>query len=452
MGTLSQCCCDCCITPEEMPWTEVTLKAPLQSCEPGFDPENPTYLTEQFERQGCCYVAVFDIGCFEETEVCQLWVKRSYNFEYDALFYRTQSDYIDPPDPLNPVNETDCPCIPFQSKHVEFNGKARVWWWASYDHVIVRVTVGKALTQCDGDAEPICRYFIAATYEYTIREKISPPYYYTKKDISCTGVYRDGICSYTNAWTIEDGVDSDTCPIEDNASWGFGTMDRWRFSRVKFYDTLPTGPISFTDADSLPRPCCGGETNCTFAQVPCGLNNTGVAEKCLPQLPQFVGEFDPVCYDTPDGSNFNGFGDAWGCPTLVTDKEPVTVFTESYYVYGPCEFVRVDNTPNCLQDYPGNDYFTLEDVSDGFVITMCGTLNSYCLGGDDPPFEELCEKEGTTGCCFRTSPTGLQAENCLDLRDSCQLDITNYSCSIVTTHYTAGNICLPVPTVTLEFA
>jgi hypothetical protein len=84
---------------------------------------------------------------------------------------------------------------------------------------------------------------------------------------------------------------------------------------------------------------------------------------------------------------------------------------------------------------------------------MCNTLNDYCLGGDDPPLEEFCEVEGSTGCCFKFDDNGMPiANNCIDLHEPCRLEISDLTCSITTSHFTAGDVCFPVPTVTLEFA
>jgi hypothetical protein len=336
------------------------------------------------------------------------------------------------------------------------NGKIRIFYLAEYELIRLRITVGKALTKCDEDAEPVCRFFVATTYYYSILEDISAPYVFTSFDISCTGVYRDGICSYTNAWTVEDGTDSDNCPDGLVIDPSTAELDIGSFTRIKFYDTLPTGEVSLTNADSLPNSCCTGKTNCTFVVVPCGLSDTAASDRCLPALPQFDGQFDDLCAGgtTEDGRN-GIFGDSVGCPSVAPDKRAIVVQTQAYFDDGPCNFVQdAQMVPGCFEEYPGFDYFVYDDPPCSLCdFTLCGTLSPFCLGGDDPPLQELCEVEGSTGCCFRVLPGGgLLAQNCIDLQGDCQRDINDFVCSITTDHFTAGDVCFPVPTVTLEFA
>jgi hypothetical protein len=78
VSKLSKCCCDCCITEEEMPWETVTLKAPYETCNGVSEP--PTYPSQPLVRQGCCYVAEFVLSCQEPTVVCELWARRNYSF------------------------------------------------------------------------------------------------------------------------------------------------------------------------------------------------------------------------------------------------------------------------------------------------------------------------------------------------------------------------------------
>ena len=453
MSKLSKCCCDCCITEEEMPWETVTLKAPYETCNGVTEP--PTYPSQPLVRQGCCYVAEFVLSCQEPTVVCELWARRNHSFSYTADFYKTQTDFINRTTPLTtPL----CDCIKYQTKQVSFDGKIRVYYVAQYEMSKLRITVGKALTKCDEDAEPVCRFFIATTYYYSILEDISNAYVYKKIDNACTGVYRNGICSYTNSWTEEDGTDSDNCPEGLVPDPFASENDVGSFTRIKFYDTLPTGEVSLTNADSLPNSCCTGKTNCTFVVVPCGLSDTASSDRCLPALPQFDGEFEPLCsgVDPTNPQNNNSFGDSTGCATVAPTKDGVTVLTQAYFIDGPCNFVQdAPFIPNCLQDYPGFDYLVFEKDPDGVlgIPSMCNTLNDYCLGGDDPPLEEFCEVEGSTGCCFKFDANGMPiANNCIDLQEPCRLEISDLACSITTSHFTAGDVCFPVPTVTLEFA
>jgi len=452
VSKLSKCCCDCCITEEEMPWETVTLKAPYETCNGVTEP--PTYPSQPLVRQGCCYVAEFELDCQTATNVCDLWARRNYSFSYTADFYKTQTDFINrTTPPTTPV----CDCIKYQTKQVSFDGKIRIYYLAQYDLIRLRITVGKALTKCDEDAEPVCRFFVATTYYYTILEDISNAYVYKKIDNACTGVYRNGICSYTNSWTEEEGTDSDNCPEGLVVNPATAELDIGSFTRIKFYDTLPTGEVSLTNADSLPNSCCTGKTNCTFVVVPCGLSDTASSDRCLPALPEFDGQFEDICYPGMQDDRSNpGFGDSTGCFSILPKDEAVLVMTQAYYIDGPCNFVQdAPFTPNCLQEYPGFDYFASEKDPDRIFgnPSMCGTLNDYCLGGEDPPLQEFCEVEGSTGCCFRFDDQGMPiANNCIDLQGSCQRDLRDLTCSITTSHFTAGDVCFPVPTVTLEFA
>lgn len=470
MGTLSQCCCDCCITPEEMPWTEVTLKAPYEDCGPpviGVDPEPPSYPTAQFVRQSCCYVADFPFTCQPWSFNCQLWAHQDFDISFDKSVYGVKAAYA------SNQSGFDCPCILTQTESTSRYSKDRLFAAARYRLSNIRVHVGKVLVKCDGDAEAACKFYIAATYEFDVDYGTYLKQYLLTSE-ECVGVYRDGFCSTTETYTSESGTNTDTCNIDatyfdSNPSFS----DVVRISRIKFYDTLPIVPVSLSDADEPPVSCCGGDAGCEPEISPCGLN---IVDNCvafftfdlesgdlsaLSNCAQILDD-ESILVHCPTVEAKQGFTgttigftlDANGCATACVNDigEGIQSFPSSGYA--------------CTKDYPGLDrlycysYFVDgEEVRVYFPSTIiCNLPYEFCT-------VEGCSQQGND-CILLDGPdcfgSPFALVDCPDVypsafgdndRKTCRVDISNLSCTKGAVEVNTLNaICFALPTVNLEFA
>ena len=486
MGTLGTCCCGCCLEEAEMPYSTVTLKAPYYACGEG----EPSYPTEIFSALNCCYQAVFrleNLGqCPPETFNCYLWAKREVNISYSAEYYNALIDYITtlPPAEPPPVpSDFDCPCTLVQTKDVSIEGTSRAFLLQGYRLDKITITVGKAKVKCDEDESPVCRYFIASSWEFIVTEDIPFPSHYYKKTISCTGNFLNGDCSITNSWIEESGTDSDVCPYDDFVR--FPVDSTVTISRVKFYDTLPDpGEITITGDDDEPFNCCSGKTNCEITEPTCGIE---VGSNCIPNAPTYdewlnvisIGQAQGPFNLVPCGEYlfqtsmliYDWDTEAWLCLQVCENGYmPAGItYTDVYYcdpessgcctLYGLCEVTTIgwDSFGNPLGTCPTHGPGA--EGMEGF--SPCGTLDvdyvndiwpsppasPSCLGGANPPEPGLC----TTGECCSYEDNGFQIEfNCLYLGPSCGRKIVDFTCTHNRTDYTVGGLCIPIPSVTIE--
>ncbi len=471
MSKLSKCCCDCCITEEEMPWETVTLKAPYEDCETGGggvgvgegEGEPPTYPSATFERRSCCYVAEFPLSCQPWVYDCHLWVKQNFDLSYNVAIYDIKTAYV------GSLPASDCPCIRVQD--VSYSSLDIVRLFAVNKRKLTKITVsvGKVLVKCAGDAEATCKYYVASTWEFDAKADAagglggSEPSYQTATE-TCTGVYREGFCSYTDETTSVIGTTSDACPEDLAETWFLnhdGIEYDFKVSRIKLYDTLPTTLVSITDADEPPVSCCGGETGCELEIDPCGLN---LVDNCYKPLADWVDADLAAFYCQSIDEN----GDlVITCPTVL-EKVGVTIKSQAYVTDGNgCSSTCVgDVSYLCEDDYPGIDRLIC-----GYGIDSEGNpypLDFGVAGSCGDPYE-FCTVEGCASaggdCYVYTAPNcniNPALEDCPDLakrksagggNDTCQRDITDLVCTIgepvVDNDW---EICFTLPTVTLEFA
>jgi hypothetical protein len=462
VSKLSQCCCDCCITEEEMTWDAVTLKAPHETCNGVSEP--PTYPSASFQRRSCCYVAEFDLSCQEWQYDCHLWVKQNFELSYDASVYRVKTAYV------STVPTTDCPCIHTENISYSQSQVVRLYIVNRRKLKKLIVTVGKVLVKCTGDAEPTCKYYVASTWvfdanlDYIGGLGLFYPSYATTT-ISCTGVYRDGFCSVTNEETTTNGSASDACPENMAQDWfatNTGIAYEFKVSRIKLYDALPANPVSITDADEPPVSCCGGETGCELQIDPCGLN---FVDNCYRPIPDWAGvNLNPGGFCTSFDEDDNLLVT---CPSILS-KTGVTIKSRAYLTdaFGCSSTCVGDPDYLCENDYPGNDQlfcgYTLDENGNQVPII----INSVSAGSCGTP-AEFCTVEGCASaggdCYVYTSPncnTNPALSDCPDLsvnNDSggvpCRSDLSNLDCTIGDpVVYDDWTICFTLPTVTLEFA
>lgn len=465
MGTLGTCCCGCCLEPADMPYTAVQLVAPLDDCEGGLgdglggtgqgiggggNPETPTYPEASFSQASCCYVADFNLACQDYIEHCGVWASQTLDFSYKAEFYKLKPSYLEEPGTGN------CECTLVQTKLVDYSRTDKIYWIARYKLKTVRIHVGKISVQCDGDESPACKFYIAASYVFEVCDTalawsggVSQYPEYTI-DYTCTGNYRAGNCSLTSTWQEASTVNNCTDVLNQDP-WQFcNALDTKIISRIKLFDTLPTGQISITNADLPPIGCCGGETGCEVFGQPCGLE---LIDNCVPSLPTYNGTaMDYFCQATT-GSNPGPppYDDA--CDIVIGCPE---VETKTGFDY-PCEQYVFDEASGCYElversttNVAGLDRFTC-----GYCDTDTGRTNYYLdMYGtfDDCGLPGLC----TTGeCCFDEISPEIQY-NCQEfitsgLSEFCRIDISDYTCTVgsLTTH-TTGSFCFNLPTVTIE--
>lgn len=488
MGCFGKCACgDCCIEEDEMPYTTATLKSPDKTtCPsgPGVDPDP----TEAFVRGECCYTARFELPCQSiQNRTCALFAKQTADFSFDAVYYQPMLSY-NPAGIYDSPEDFSCPCIAVQKRTVEVQSAARIFFEQYFRLEAVSIHVGKMRIKCDGDANPVCKFYIAATSEYRVHEGISQAQYSSVKTISCTGIYRDGNCSITNSWTEEDGVNSDTCP-EDISFAGSGTL--MYFTRIKFYDSLPAaGDVTIASTDHLPFDCCSGKTNCTITQLNCGIS---IDSNCLPPVaPWIQGEQDnsefrlvpcpgSTCGTRSEPVYFDEESNQYVCYSPVVNGYKLPSQTQLYDVFifnGVCYDNAFDVGQYCVSQGVGFDRFgkpgsppgELNGVNGAEWSTMCETAivdacefnpsqgapgeafyAQTCEGGDDPPLPGLCE---TGDCCQQLLPGGgISITNCKYLNPGyCGLKFENFECDAVRTDYTVGNNCVPIPNVTVGLA
>ena len=464
MGTMGKCCCgDCCLTPELMPFTTVSLIAPTDDCEGGLggggdpgggvgagvgegDPDPVTYPTASLIDSGCCYTAEFNLACQEYTEHCGLYASQDVDFAYKTDLYKAKASY------LEELGEHECPCIKVQSYDFTYNGAGKFYWAARYKLKSIMIHVGRVNVVCAGSESPACKYYVAATYKFEYCDAILPIQEYVL-DTVLTGHYKVDQCSTTETFQQTSSINS--CQnLLDADPWGSCPVgEGYNISRIKLFDSLPTGQVSITDADYPPF-SVGGSSGCVLQSHPCGLN---VIDNCIANLPAYNGPppstywfCTPVGDNTPPLDTEGCFIDA-GCPTIETKTG----------INPGCQQFVFNEQASCYQykglgsvDYPGLDmllcgYCIIDGVTTKYYSNLFGTLP----GGAVPP-PDFCE---TGGCCFLGfefgQPVGIY--NCQEFStdQNCRRDILDYTCSIgdlVT--YTTGSFCFNLPTVTIQLS
>lgn len=469
MGTLGTCCCDCCLEPQEMPYASVKLIAPLDDCEGGLGDglggvgqgiggvgvggggeEIPQYPEASFSPLSCCYMATFELACQQYTEHCGLWASQDLDFSYKAEFYKLRPSYLGTP------GQGSCDCDLVQTKLVDYDRTDKIYWVARYRLKTIKIHVGKISVQCDGDESPSCKYYVAASYVFEVCEtafgwtggvSIYPEF---TIDYTCTGDYRPGNCSLTSTYQEASTVNNCTDVLNQDP-WQFCESSSIKIiSRMKLYDSLPTGQISITNADLPPVSCCGNDTNCVVLGSPCALS---LVDNCVPNLPTYNG--DPMDYFCQQVVGNNPGPPPYGDGCQITIECPEIQTKASFDA--TCEEYVLDAQTGCYElvdrsivNVPGIDQFTCGycDTEGGrvhYYLDMYGTFS-------DCGAPALC----TTGeCCFDEVSPEIQY-NCQEFISSgqsqhCRVDISDYQCTVgnVQTHST-GAFCFNLPTVTIE--
>jgi hypothetical protein len=467
MGCFGKSGCPCCLTGAEIPFSGVKLKTPYENCNgsPG-DPVYPQFGINPSETD-CCFEGRFLLQCQPVSESCSLWAKRVVTNSFTVNYYQKENAFLTTEDP---EPEGCCECTLVQSKSTSGTATARRFFGTKRTLNAIKITIGKTLIKCDGDEEPTCKYYIAATYEFIVEEGMSPQIDHSISNQSCTGVFRPGDCSISASWSTEFGEDTDTCPEDSIAYTELSTVE---ITRAKFYDELPTGEIEITADDDVPFSCCDGKVNCNISQIPCGLNVGG--SNCFGNVPLYdEAEFGylSVCF-LEEGPLWldEETGELKCFEVQVNGMYDQTAFVSNCFTR-PTESGCYAPLPNCQGTTLGVDRF----VRDAYDLTgfgnglegssMCGALDvdninpgnvaaANCDGDTQPP--GLCT---VPDCCVVYIENGFSIEtNCQYLASPllfagvggfCGRKITDYECDHIRTDYSAGAFCLSLPTVTLE--
>lgn len=457
MGCFGKCACPCCLEPEEMPYESVSLIAPLEDCEGGLEgggigiggggvgPGEPVYPSANFNPAGCCYTADFNLACQEYTQNCAVLSTLETNINAKFEYYRRKIPYL-----ATGNEEIECPCILIQSNLVSEETIHKRWWLERHKLVGLRVHVGKTLVKC-GESEPVCKFYVAVSYIFEHCEfilgwnnlSLFPEFTGT---YDCTGVYRDGTCSFSNQFQNSSTINNCTDILANFPLQFCNQFQQKIISRIKLFDALPSGQISITNADLPPVSCCDGQTNCFVLGSPCGLT---LIDNCMPNLPQSDEPFYAFCQGLlglppyAEGCEIN-----IGCPTVREIPPPQSLQCADYYIY---------HEPTACYTLVGG-----QAAGSGNIITSTTLSCGYCIEGEETVYVntpavliDLCAPGATlclTGdCCQDDLVSGIQYV-CQEFYEGlCATVISDLECSIgEAQHFSGGAFCFNLPTVTIE--
>lgn len=457
MGCFGKCACPCCLEPEDMPYESVSLIAPLDDCEGGLGgggigiggpggPGEPIYPSAEFIPAGCCFTADFNLGCQEYVKNCAVLSTLETNISAKFEYYRRKIPY------LATGNETiECPCILIQSNLVSEDTIHKRWWLERHKLVGLRIHVGKTLVKC-GDSEPACKFYVAVSYIYEYCEFVlgwstASLFAEFTGTYTCTGVYRDGTCSFSNQFQNSSTINDCNDMLASFPSQFCSESQQKIISRIKLFDALPSGQISIGDADLPPVSCCGGQTNCTVSSSPCGLY---LIDNCMPNLPQSDEPFYAFCsgvYGLPphaEGCEIN-----IGCPSIreIPPPSPPAPLCVNFYVYseaadcyiltaGPSGGGNVINSTQIHCGYCDEGGQTIWLDQPIMLLDLCSPGATLCVTGE---------------CCQDSLNSGVQYV-CQEFYEGlCATVISDLECSIgEAQHFSGGAFCFNLPTVTIE--
>jgi len=457
MGTMGGCCCDCCLDAEEMPFTSVSLIAPIDDCEGGLGdgldigggPGGPIYPSAGFVPSNCCFTADFNLACQEYTKNCAVLATVPTEISATFEYYRRRIPYL--ADGNDPVS---CPCELIQSNLVREETIHKVWWLERHKLIALRVHVGKIRVQCSGQ-ETACKYYVAVSYifehcEFVLGWDATGVTFYPEftNTYDCTGVYRDGTCSFSNQFENTSTINDCNDLMAAFPAQFCSESQQKIISRIKLFDTLPTGQISITDADYPPLSCCGGSTGCTVTGSPCGLS---IIDNCMPNLPQYAETLALFCqrFDAAGEPPYaEGCEIVVGCPVIRNLPGPESLQCSNYFIY--------NETVDCFILVGG------QLAGSGNIITSTTLSCGYCVEDGQtiwanvgPILSDLCAPGATlclTGECCQNELVNSPQFVCQEFYEGlCATVISDLSCTVGEVHYfTGGAFCFNLPTVTIQ--
>jgi hypothetical protein len=408
------------------------------------------YPSANFVPVNCCFIADFNLACQEYTKNCAVLATLQTDISAKFEYYRRRIPYL--ADGNDPVS---CPCELIQSNLVSEQTIHKAWWLERHKLVGLRVHVGKIRVQCEG-GESACKFYVAVSYifehcEFVLGWDASGVTFYPEftNTYDCTGVYRDGTCSFSNQFENTSTINDCNDLMAAFPAQYCSESQQKIISRIKLFDTLPTGQISITDADYPPVSCCGGSTNCTVSGSPCGL---AIIDNCMPNLPQYAETLAVFC------QRFSAAGEppyaegceiVVGCPVIreIPFPEGVDDRCPDYFVYNEevdC-FVAVASragSGNLIESTVVNCGYCIEDGQTiqgdypALLVDLCAPGATLCLTG------ECCQNE------LANSPQFV----CQEFYDGlCATVISDLDCTVGEVQYfTGGAFCFNLPTVTIQ--
>ena len=461
MGCFGKCGCPCCLEAEEMPYESVSLIAPLDDCEGGLGdglggggvgigggPETPIYPSANFVPVNCCFIADFNLACQEYTKNCAVLATIQTDISAKFEYYRRRIPYL-----ANGNDPVSCPCELIQSNLVSEQTIHKAWWLERHKLVGLRVHVGKIRVQCEG-GESACKFYVAVSYifeqcEFVLGWATGGSFFAEfTNSYDCTGVYRDGTCSFSNQFENSSTINDCNDLMAAFPAQYCNEFQQKIISRIKIFDTLPTGQISISDADYPPLSCCGGSTGCTITGSPCGLS---IIDNCMPNLPQFDEPFPAFCQASLGQPPYEeGCEIVVGCPVIREIPFPENVDDRcfNYFIYNESVdcFVLVGGqgagSGNLIESTVINCGYCIEDGQTVWadapliLLDQCAPGATLCLTGE---------------CCQNELVNSIQFV-CQEFYEGlCATVISDLECEVGEPQYfTGGAFCFNLPTVTIQ--
>jgi hypothetical protein len=320
--------------------------------------------------------------------------------------------------------------------------------------VALRVHVGKIRVQCEG-GESACKFYVAVSYifehcEFVLGWDASGVTFYPEftNTYDCTGVYRDGTCSFSNQFENTSTINDCNDLMAAFPAQYCNESQQKIISRIKLFDTLPTGQISITDADYPPVSCCGGSTGCTITGSPCGLS---IIDNCMPNLPQYAETLAVFCqrFDAAGEPPYaEGCEIIVGCPVIRNLPGPESIQCSGYFIY--------NETVDCFVLVGG------QSAGSGNIVTSTTLSCGYCVEDGqtvwaDTPLVllDLCAPGATlclTGECCQNELVNSPQFVCQEFYEGlCATVISDLDCTVGEVQYfTGGAFCFNLPTVTIQ--
>jgi hypothetical protein len=444
-----------------MPYESVSLIAPLDDCEGGLGdglggggvgvgggPEVPIYPSAEFVPVNCCFIADFNLACQEYTKNCAVLATIQTDISAKFEYYRRRIPYL-----ANGNDPVSCPCELIQSNLVSEQTIHKAWWLERHKLVGLRVHVGKIRVQCEG-GESACKFYVAVSYifeqcEFVLGWATGGSFFAEfTNSYDCTGVYRDGTCSFSNQFENSSTINDCNDLMAAFPAQYCNEFQQKIISRIKIFDTLPTGQISISDADYPPLSCCGGSTGCTITGSPCGLS---IIDNCMPNLPQFDEPFPAFCQASLGQPPYEeGCEIVVGCPVIREIPFPENVDDRcfNYFIYNESVdcFVLVGGqgagSGNLIESTVINCGYCIEDGQTVWadapliLLDQCAPGATLCLTGE---------------CCQNELVNSIQFV-CQEFYEGlCATVISDLECEVGEPQYfTGGAFCFNLPTVTIQ--
>jgi hypothetical protein len=308
--------------------------------------------------------------------------------------------------------------------------------------IIVRIS--KAEITCDYE-EPQCKYFITSVYIYEAGAIENYNFHFTSTYTDSIGV--DSCC--VNLFDDTEEGEAFNC---NTAADAIVSVSTYAFNRVKQYDSIPSGDITFNNSDYLSETC---------EATPCGSSIPYITEVCFASEESTPPD---LCTETPEYITTSAqlqycVGWLMGIPvtTGVCEGLHEYVFNSGLAVddpagLGPKELTFTHVSQACEDSLPCN---SLQYTTDGIYYDGCdpGGGDGCCTpdglgipeGGCDCfwAFEDM--------CCYLGQNNGWS--NCREAKAYViGYNVIDFTWSNTRTTYTEQELCISAPTWTINLS